>query len=134
MTRPIGIAIIGLGAAVSPHAKALLELTDRARVVWAAARDPARTRAAAEAYGFPVTNDIRAAINDPAVDAVMVLTPANTHLDIADAAFAAGKHVLCENRWRSPPNAAPAWSPLAAQPTGAWRSCCNCASARPACG
>ena len=95
-TAPIGIAIIGLGAAVSPHAKALLELTDRSRVVWAAARDPGRTRAAAAAYGFPVTNDIRAAINDPAVDAMMVLTPANTHLDIAEAAFAAGKHVLCE--------------------------------------
>ncbi len=95
-TAPLGIAIIGLGNAVSPHAAALLELTGRARVVWAAAPNPARTRAAAQAYGFPVTNDIHAAITDPAVDAVMVLTPANTHLDLAEAAFAAGKHVLCE--------------------------------------
>ena len=64
-----GIAIIGLGNALSPHAKALLELTDRCRVVWAAARNTVHTEAAATAYGFPITNDIHAAIHDPAVDA-----------------------------------------------------------------
>ena len=91
-----GIAIIGLGNALSPHAKALLELTDRCRVVWAAARNTVHTEAAATAYGFPITNDIHAAIHDPAVDAVMILTPANTHMELAETAFAAGKHVLCE--------------------------------------
>jgi predicted dehydrogenase len=92
----IGIAVIGLGKALSPHAKALLELTDRCRVVRAAARGTKHTEAAAAAYGFPVTNDIHAAIHDPAVGAVMILTPANTHLEYCEMAFAAGKHVLCE--------------------------------------
>ena len=92
----IGIAVVGLGAALSPHAKGLLELTDKARVVWAAARSTKYTEATAQQYGWPVTNDIDAAIRDPKVDAVMVLSPVNTHLLIAEAAFAAGKHVLCE--------------------------------------
>ena len=92
----IGIAVIGLGNALEPHAKSLLDLKDRARVIWAAARSEARTQEAADRFGFPVTTDIARAIGDPAVDAVMVLAPANAHLPIAEAAFAAGKHVLCE--------------------------------------
>ena len=38
---------------------------------------------AAAAYGFPVSADAMAAIHDPAVDAVMILTPANAHLEEA---------------------------------------------------
>ena len=92
----IGVALIGLGNVLEPHARGLLELRHRARVVWAAAPAAAQTQAAADRYGFPVTTDTARAINDPAVDAVLVLTPANVHLPIAEAAFAAGKHVLCE--------------------------------------
>ena len=92
----IGVAIVGLGNALEPHARSLLDLRDRVRVVWAAAPHGARRQDAASRYGFPVTTDIDAAIRDKAVDAVLVLTPANAHLPIAEAAFAAGKHVLCE--------------------------------------
>jgi predicted dehydrogenase len=92
----IGVAIIGLGNALEPHAKALADLTDRARVVWGAARTQNRAEAARTAWGYPVTTDPNRAISDPDVGAVLVLTPANAHLPFAEAAFAAGKHVLCE--------------------------------------
>jgi predicted dehydrogenase len=92
----IGIAVIGLGNALEPHAKSLLDLKDRARVVWAASPSASRTAATADRYGFPVTNDTTQAISDPSVNAVVILAPANVHLPIAEAAFAAGKHVLCE--------------------------------------
>jgi predicted dehydrogenase len=92
----IGIAVIGVGNALQPHARGLVDLADRVRVVWAAASSEARLKDVADRYGFPTTTDVARAIADPAVDAVMVLTPANAHLPIADAAFAAGKHVLCE--------------------------------------
>jgi predicted dehydrogenase len=92
----IGVAIIGLGNALAPHAKALQDLSDRVSVVHAVARNAGQRQSVAEVYGFPVSDDTAAAIADPRVDAVMILTPTNVHLEIAEAAFAAGKHVLCE--------------------------------------
>ncbi len=92
----IGLAVIGLGNALAPHAKALLDLRDRVRVVHAVARNAEQRRFVAEQYGFPTGDDAAAAIADKGVDAVLILTPTNAHLDIAEAAFAAGKHVLCE--------------------------------------
>ncbi len=79
----IGIAVIGLGNALQPHARALVDLADRVRVVWAAASSETRLKDVADRYGFPTTTDVARAIEDPAVDAVMVLTPANAHLPIA---------------------------------------------------
>ena len=92
----IGVAIIGLGPASQPHARSFLELTDKAEVRWAASRSPERTAAFARSFPFPVTNDLEAAITDPAVDAIIVLTPPAAHLDVAERCFAAGKHVLVE--------------------------------------
>jgi predicted dehydrogenase len=92
----IGVAIIGLGNALAPHANSVLDLADRVRVVHAVARNAEQRRLTAERYGFPVSDDWATAFADPRVDAVMILTPTNSHLEIAEAAFAAGKHVLCE--------------------------------------
>jgi len=92
----IGLSVIGLGNALQPHARGIVDLADRVRVVWAAASSEVRLKDVADRHGFPTTTDVTRAITDPAVDAVMILTPANAHLPIAEAAFAAGKHVLCE--------------------------------------
>ncbi len=93
---PVGVAIVGLGPASEPHARSLIDLSHRVEVRWAATRSESRTRAFAERFPFPVTTDIDEAIDDPAVSAVVVLTPPNAHLEVAEKCFRAGKHVLVE--------------------------------------
>jgi predicted dehydrogenase len=94
--RRIGVAIVGLGPASQPHASSLLELSDRADVRWAVGRSRERLEAFAARYPFPVTTDLEAAINDPAVEAVIVLTPPNAHLEVVERCFRASRHVLVE--------------------------------------
>ena len=94
--RKHAIAIVGLGAACEPHAKSLLDLSDRAEVVLAVSRSEARTQAFAARFKFPVTTEIDKAITEPAVEAVLLLTPPGAHLEIAERCFRAGKHVLVE--------------------------------------
>jgi UDP-N-acetyl-2-amino-2-deoxyglucuronate dehydrogenase len=90
------IAVIGLGMAVTPHAKSLIDLHDRAEVAYAFSRSEARRRAFAGRFDFPVTGDLEGIVADLSVDAVMILTPPNTHLELVERFAEAGKHVLLE--------------------------------------
>jgi len=90
------IAIIGLGMAVAPHAKSLIDLADRVEVAAAYSPTEARRTSFAKAYGFPVTGDLDAVLADPSIKAVLVLTPPNTHLDLVTRVAKAGKHILLE--------------------------------------
>src|SRR4051794_38177011 len=92
----LGLGIIGLGPAVEPHARALLELADRAEVRLAATRTEARARAFAGRFGMQTTTDIDAVLRDPAIQAVLVLTPPASHYEVGARCLAAGKHVLVE--------------------------------------
>jgi predicted dehydrogenase len=94
--KKIGLAIIGLGPASQPHSKSLLDLSDRIDVHWAASRSPERVQAYQQQFPFRTTTDLDAAIQDPAVNAVLVLTPPSSHLEVSKRCFAAGKHVLVE--------------------------------------
>ncbi|MFF7969483.1 Gfo/Idh/MocA family protein [Streptomyces sp. NPDC007903] len=60
-------------------------------------RDADAVRAAAERHGWAATEtDWRALIARDDVDLVDICTPGDSHAEIALAALAAGKHVLCE--------------------------------------
>jgi predicted dehydrogenase len=62
-----------------------------------AARDPSRLAACAARFNVPRTfTDPAAMLADPSIDAVMVLTPPDTHGRYAEMAIRAGKHVLIE--------------------------------------
>lgn len=93
---PRRIGIIGLGMAVGPHARSLMDLQKRVEVAHAFSPSAARRQAFAARYHFPLTESLDAVLSDRSVDAVLILTPPNTHLDLVRRAAAAGKHILLE--------------------------------------
>lgn len=90
------IAIIGAGLAAAPHALALNELQDEVEVVGVVGRSRERVEQFAGKYGFAVAESFDAVLKDPRVDAVLVLTPPHTHVELVERAAAARKHVLLE--------------------------------------
>lgn len=90
------IAIVGLGMAVTPHAKSLLDLQDRADVVLAMSPSEARRAQFAAKFPFPTTGSLDDILADTSITAVGLLTPPNTHLELVERLAKAGKHVLLE--------------------------------------
>lgn len=90
------ISLVGLGMAVTPHARGLMDLADTVEVVHAFSPSEARRRAFAEKYPFPLCDSLDTILADDSVEAVAVLSPANTHRDIAIRCARAGKHILME--------------------------------------
>ena len=90
------VALIGLGMAVTPHARALRDLSDRVEVVHAYSPTAARREAFGRNFAFPLTERIETILDDRSVEVVLILTPPNTHLDIARRCAEAGKHILLE--------------------------------------
>ncbi|MFD1482183.1 Gfo/Idh/MocA family protein [Paracoccus nototheniae] len=90
------MAIVGLGMALAPHMASLADLRGRAHLAYAVARSPARRAAFDATYGMAATADLDAVLADPAVDAVILLTPPDTHHDLGARILSAGKHVLIE--------------------------------------
>jgi UDP-N-acetyl-2-amino-2-deoxyglucuronate dehydrogenase len=90
------VAIIGLGMAVAPHARSLLDLRDRVEIAAAFSRSPERTAAFAKEFAVPTTNDLDAIVADKSISAVLILTPPWTHLDLVRRFAASGKHILLE--------------------------------------
>ncbi len=104
MTRTVGVGVIGMGWMGDVHSRSYALVRDRfhergvaARLVACADVDPARAELARDRFGFErATSDWRSVIDDPAVEAVSVTAPNAAHLEIIEAAVAAGKHVACE--------------------------------------
>ena len=95
---PIGVGLIGLGMAVKPHITSLreLETEGRVRVVGGFSPSQPRRLAFAQTWGAPVFERQEDLLAAPGLDLILILTPPGTHLPIAEAVAAAGKHILVE--------------------------------------
>ena len=99
----VGIGIVGYGMMGKAHSYAytvapvMRSLPYRPRLRVISGRDQEKVSRAAAAYGFEGwTADWQELIRRPDVDIVDICTPPGTHMEIASAAAAAGKAVICE--------------------------------------
>ncbi|MDD3470496.1 MAG: Gfo/Idh/MocA family oxidoreductase [Thermoguttaceae bacterium] len=103
MTRTgtrIGIGVIGTGRAGMIHARNFASgVVPGAEIVAIAEPMEASRTAAAQELGVDADSvyaDYRELLENPRVNAVIVVTPTKFHREIVVAAAAAGKHILCE--------------------------------------
>jgi len=101
--RKIGIGIVGGGYMGKAHAVAMscvgavFNTSLRPVLEMVCATNDASAQKYKQAYGFNrSTSDWNELVQDPKVEAIIIASPQETHLDIAKAAFALGKPVFCE--------------------------------------
>jgi predicted dehydrogenase len=97
------IGMVGYAFMGAAHSQAwrtvnrVYELPAQARMVVVCGRDTVQVSAAAARLGWEeATTDWRSLVNRDDIDLIDICTPGDSHAEIALAALAAGKHVLCE--------------------------------------
>jgi predicted dehydrogenase len=104
MTKnPLRIGLVGYGFMGRTHSNAFLtvnqffDLPYRPVLQAVCARDAAKVAVFAEQWGYGTTEtDWRTLVERPDIDLIDIASPNDTHAEIAIAAAAAGKMVLCE--------------------------------------
>ena len=94
--QPVSVAFLGCGAATRTHSKVLAPFGGEVRRYYAS-----RNLQSAESYnrefkGAGAFGSYAEAMADPRVQAVVVATPPDSHLELTRAALEAGKHVVLE--------------------------------------
>jgi predicted dehydrogenase len=103
MSKPLNIGIIGYGFMGRTHSNGysqaphFFNLAQRPVLKAACGRDKDKLKAFADQWGYESTEtDWRKLIERKDIDVVDICTPNNSHCEIALAAAAAGKLILCE--------------------------------------
>jgi predicted dehydrogenase len=95
MASELRTGVVGAGFIGAVHARSARRAG--ARLVAVAASSPESAQQAARTLGaeraFASAEEL---VEDPGIDVVHVCTPNHLHLPLAEAALAAGKHVVCE--------------------------------------
>ncbi len=96
MAKTIGIGVIGAGFGALVHIPGYRAVPGF-EVVGVCSAPADHPQAVADRLGIPFAcTDYRAIVGRPDVDLVSIAVPPHLHYDVAMAAIAAGKHVVCE--------------------------------------
>ncbi len=91
----VDFALIGAGLIGTVHAQNI-QRHRKARLRYVVDVRADAARELAERHGGSATSDAQAALDDPAVEAVIIASSTDTHASLVNAAAAAGKAILCE--------------------------------------
>jgi predicted dehydrogenase len=94
--RKFGIGVLGAGLAATPHFRSLRDLAPDVDLRGVFCRSEAGRKAAEDRFSVPVVARFEDLLEDPEVDALLVLTPPDQRLEAVRAAVAAGKALLLE--------------------------------------
>jgi predicted dehydrogenase len=102
--RRVGVGVIGFGWLGQAHSRSMARIPTlfpgrvyEPELVVCGDTVPDRIDDAVRSFGFARgTADWREVVEDPAVDVVVIAAPNMLHLELIEAAAAAGKHVFCE--------------------------------------
>lgn len=92
----LNIAVIGASGMGQSHMKGVVA-NENAALFAICDTDETALKEAAEKFGVSNTvTDYRELVNSDEIDAVIIVTPDQVHLEMTEAFLRAGKHVLCE--------------------------------------
>lgn len=95
-SEKLNIAVIGASSMGLSHMKGVMN-NENANLIAVCDTDENALAEAKEKYDIPVAvTDYRQLVNLKDVDAVIIVTPDQLHLEMTAAFLRAGKHVLCE--------------------------------------
>jgi predicted dehydrogenase len=103
MSAPLRVAMIGNGFMGAAHSQGwrvaprFFDLPQQPQMAVIVGRDAEKNARLAQTWGWAeASTDFAAVISRDDIDIVDIVTPGDTHCDMAIAALEAGKHVLCE--------------------------------------
>ncbi len=93
----IGVGVIGTGRIGKLHIEHLSQIIPDAELIAICSLDTETAEIFAEQFNIPkVTSDYRTLLDDSQIDAVIVASSTDTHVEICQAAAEAGMHIFCE--------------------------------------
>jgi predicted dehydrogenase len=95
VSEPFGVAVVGCGNISNQYLTNLTQFPD-VKVLFCADIDIERAKSQAAAYDVPESGTLQQALDHPGVELVVNLTVPVAHVEVANAAIEAGKHVWNE--------------------------------------
>ena len=93
----IGVGVIGTGRIGKLHIEHLSQNIPEAALVAICSLDIETSESLAEQFKIPtITTDYHSLLSNTEIDAVIVASSTDTHVEICQAAAAVGKHIFCE--------------------------------------
>ena len=93
----IGIGVVGTGRIGRLHIQHLCQNIPDAEVVSICSLDTETVETLSQQFNISnTTTNYKTLLTDPKIDAILVASSTNTHVEICQAAAKAGKHIFCE--------------------------------------